>query len=312
MAVELDQVDEAESLIAAASPVDESLLLRAQDLKLRTVEKRDSGRRLKLQERIDTAAKAIREEERQAAEQALLAAKKHFDVATPDERVDILHGLATTQLALDRPNEAKKALGAALEIDPKAPELHYAFGRAHQALEQDALARSAYRRALELGLKDPQAKYARTRIESLDPLSPSAWFGWFSLGGGYDSNPRQSGAATETTLGSRGRGGTAYGRITGELGRTQRVHERLSLQLRYVGDWWGLQEQTVRDLSIQNHGGYLGLHWSPMDRLVLNLDLGPSVTYIGLSRPPENPDDSVSSSGRRPMLDGPSVPARTR
>ncbi|HMA92462.1 MAG TPA: tetratricopeptide repeat protein, partial [Polyangiaceae bacterium] len=283
VAVELDQVDEAESLLAAASPVDESLLSREQDLKSRIAEKRAISPRTKLLKSIESATKAIREEQWQAAEAALVAAKGQFDVATSRERVDILHGLATTQLALEQPLDARQTINAALVIDPTDPELHYLLGRANQALEEDAAARAEYRRALELGLKEPQAKSARTRIEDLDPLSPSEWFGWLSLGGGYDSNPRQSGAATETTLGRRGRGGTTYGRITGEFGRTQRVHERLSLRLRYAGDWWGLQKQTVRDLSIQNHGGYLGAQWAPTDRLILNFEVGPSVTYIGLS-----------------------------
>lgn len=283
VAVELGQVDEAESLLAAASPIDESLSSRAQDLRSRIAEKHSAGQRTTLLASIDNAAKAIREERWQAAEKALLEAKRQFEVATSTERVDILHGLATTQLALNRPGDAVQTLSAALDIRAKDPELHYVLGRAHQALENDTLARSEYRRALELGLEDPQAKSARTRLENLDPLTPSEWFGWLSLGGGYDSNPRQSGAATETTLGRRGRGGTAYGRVTTEFGRTQRVHERLSLRLRYAGDWWGLQKETVRDLSIQNHGGFLGAQWAPVDRLVLNLELGPSITYVGLS-----------------------------
>lgn len=283
VAVELGQIDEAESLLAAASPIDESLSSRAQDLRSRIAEKRSTGHRTTLLGSIDSAAKAIRAEQWQAAEKALLEAKGQFEVATATERVDILHGLATTQLALDRPADAVQTLGAALEINSKDPELHYVLGRAHQALENDTLARAEYRQALELGLQEPQAKSARTRLENLDPLTPSEWFGWLSLGGGYDSNPRQSGAATETTLGRRGRGGTAYGRVTAELGRTQRVHERLSLRFRYAGDWWGLQKETVRDLSIQNHGGYLGAQWAPADRLTLNFELGPSITYIGLT-----------------------------
>jgi Flp pilus assembly protein TadD len=283
VAVELGQIDEAETLLDAASPVDESLSSRARDLRTRIVEKRSIGRRTALLSSINDAAKAIREGRWQASEKALLDAKSRFEVATSEERVDILHGLATTQLALEQPTNAVQTLHAALDINRTDPELHYVLGRAHQALENDALARSAFRQALELGLAEPQAQSARTRLENLDPLVPSEWFGWLSLGGGYDSNPRQSGAATETTLGRRGRGDTAYGRVTAEFGRTQRVHERLNLRLRYAVDWWGLQEETVRDLSIQNHGGYVGAQWAPVDRLVLNFELGPSITYVGLT-----------------------------
>jgi hypothetical protein len=104
-----------------------------------------------------------------------------------------------------------------------------------------------------------------------------------SAAAGYDSNPRQSGAATETTLGSRGRGGSGYGRVAAELGRSQRIHERVSLGLRYAGEWLGMQKKTVQELSLQNHGGFVGAQWAPTDRLVLGFELGPSVTYVGLS-----------------------------
>jgi Flp pilus assembly protein TadD len=282
VAVELDRLDEAESLLDAASPVDEALSSRAEDIKQRISEKRAAKGRDTLDANMAAAATAIGKSDWGAAESALLAAQKQFDLAEPNERVDILHSLGTVQLALDRPGEAKSTLTAAVALSPNDPEIHYALGRAHQALSESAEARVEYEKALELGLKEPQAGSAKDRIKLLEPLGPSEWFGWLSVAGGYDSNPRQSGAATETTLGRRGRGGSAYGRISAELGRTQRLSERFSLRLRYAGEWLGLQKRLVQDLSLQNHGVFGGVQWAPTDKLTIGLEVGPSFTYIGL------------------------------
>jgi tetratricopeptide (TPR) repeat protein len=282
VAVELERSDEAEALLDAASPFDEALSPRAQDLKQRIAEKRGAQQREELEANLAAAAAAITAGDWPKAQIALLAAQKQIDLANASERVDILHGLGTVELALDRPNEAKTTLTAALQIVPSDPEIHFALGRVHQALGENAEARAEYRKALELGLKEPQAQSARDRVAAIDPLGPSEWFGWLTLAGGYDSNPRQSGAATETTLGRRGRGGSGYGRIAAELGRTQRISEGISLRLRYAGEWLGLQKRLVQDLSLQNHGVFGGIQWAPANRLTIGLEVGPSFTYIGL------------------------------
>lgn len=283
IAVELGQVDEAESLLAAARPLDDSLLSREQDLLGRIAENRSAARHTELQAYMVAAASAIKQSDWSAAEKALLAAEIRFEVAEPSERIDVLNGLATTQLALERPLEAKTTVDKALALSPEDPELHYAKGRVLEALELRAEARDSYRRALELGLKAPLNDNARASIDELDPLEPSEWSAWLAAFVGYDSNPRQSGAATETTMGSRGRGGSGYGRMLADVGRSQRVHEQVSLSLRYAGEWIGMQKPTVRELSLQNHGAYLGAQWAPTDRLVLGLETGPSVTYVGMS-----------------------------
>jgi Flp pilus assembly protein TadD len=283
VAVELDRVDEAQSLLDAASPVDEALISREQDIKRRIEEKRSSAQRGALLAQLATAAAAIARSDWVAAESALLASRKLFEWAEPSERVDILHSLGTVQLALERPRDAKVTLTSASALAPNDPEIHYALGRADQALDETSEARTEYRKALELGLKEPQAKAAKDRVEALGPLGPSEWFGWLSLVGGYDSNPRQSGVATETTLGRRGRGGSGYGRVAAELGRTQRISDQFNLRARYAGEWLGLEKRLVRDLSLQNHGVFGSAQWAPTDRLTLGLEIGPSITYIGLS-----------------------------
>jgi Flp pilus assembly protein TadD len=282
VAVELDRLDEAESLLDAASPVDEALSSRAEDIKQRISEKRAAKGRDTLDANMAAAVNAIGKSDWAAARIALLAARKQYDLAEPKERVDILHSLGTVELALNRPEEATATLNAANALSPNDPEIHYALGRAHQALNESAEARTEYSKALELGLKEPQAEAAKDRLESLDPLGPSEWFGWLSLAGGYDSNPRQSGAATETTLGRRGRGGSAYGRLGAELGRTQRISDQFSLRVRYAGEWLGLQKKLVQDLSLQNHGVFGGVEWAPTDKVTIGLEVGPSFTYIGL------------------------------
>jgi Flp pilus assembly protein TadD len=283
VAVELDQLDEAAALLDAASPVDDALSARAKDIKERIHMKRATGNRDSLDANMTAAATAIGKSDWTAAETALRAARNQFDLAKPNERVDILHSLATVELALNRPEAAKSTLNEANALSPKDPEIHYTLGRAHQALNESAEARSEYKKALELGLKEPQAQSAKSRLEVLDPLGPSEWFGWMSLAGGFDSNPRQSGTATETTLGRRGRGGSAYGRISAELGRTQRLSDQFSLRFRYAGEWLGLEKKLVQDLSLQNHGVFGGVQWAPTDRVTLGLEIGPSFTYVGLS-----------------------------
>jgi Flp pilus assembly protein TadD len=283
LAVELGQIDEAEKLLAAARPVDDSLLPRAEDLKERIDGKRSAVRRAEFAFQVEAATKAIEQRDWTAAETVLREAEARFDVASERERVDVLHGLAMTELALHRPEDAQQAIASALAISPEDPELYYVQGRTFEALDQRTDARAAYRRALELRLPPPLADSARSSIEALDPLSPSEFYGWLTVAAGYDTNPRQTGEVTETALGSRGRGGTGYGRFAAELGRVQRVHEQFTLGLRYAGEWIGMQKPVVRELSLQNHGGYLGAQWVPSDRLVLGLELGPSVTYLGVS-----------------------------
>jgi len=283
VAVEMDRLDEAESLLAAVAPVDDALLSRESDLRARIAVKRRQRRRIVLLQHMDVAAAAIGKQDWRVAESALIAAKGQFAQAELSEQVDVLHGLATVQLALKRPRDALVTLRAALQLAPNDPEVHYALGRAHEALDADAEARREYRAAIVLGLKEPQAVVARQKIEALDPLSSSEWFGWLALGGGYDSNPLQSGLATETTVAQRGHGGSVYGRTAAEFGATQRVHDQLSLRLRYVGDVLLLEKQTARALSMQNHGIFASAHYAPTDRLTLSLELGPSITYIGVS-----------------------------
>jgi len=282
VAFELDRLDEAEALLQSAFPVGETLSSRARDLQNRIMERRRSERREELKVQMSVAAKAIAKDDWARANSALLEAQKLFDVAEPIERVDVLHSLGVVQLAQRHPQEARATLGTAVELSPNDPEIHFALGRARQALGENAEARAEFRRALALGLEEPQAQAAQERLDDLDPLGPSEWFGWLLLAGGYDSNPRQSGVATETTLASRGRGGSLYGRAVGELGRTQRISERLELRLFYAGHWLGLQKRRVQDLSLQEHGLFGGAKWAVSDRFTVGLELGPSFSYVGL------------------------------
>lgn len=283
VAIELDQVAEAQELLYAASPVENALLSRVIDLKERIVGKLRLSQRRALLVQMSTAANAITRNDFAAAESALLAAQQQFDSAEPSERVDVLHSLGTVQLALDKPRDAKRILTSAVDLAPKDPELHYGLARAHEALGETEEARAEFKKALALGLKKPVARAAKEHLAAVDRLGASEWFGWMVVAGGYDSNARQSGAATETTLGRRGRGGSAYGRIAAELGRTERLSEQFSMRVRYSGEWLGLQKRLVRELSLQTHSLFGSTQWAPTDRLVLGLEFGPSLTYIGMS-----------------------------
>jgi Tfp pilus assembly protein PilF len=282
VAVELRQLDEAERLASAAEPLSEDLASRAQEIRSRISEKRGGLKREELLAFIAAATEAVRAGDWTRAEKSLSEAQSRFDVAEAKERVDVLHSLGSAQIELGQLERAKATLNSALELAPNDADVRYALARAYQAADETNEARLEYRHALQLGLAEPNASSARRNIEELDPLGNSDWFAWLSASGGYDSNPRQSGAATETTLGRRGRGGSAYGRLAAEFGRTQRVHENVSLRLRYAGDWLGLQKKTVQDLSLQSHGVFFGAQWAPTERLILGAEVGPSILYIGL------------------------------
>jgi Flp pilus assembly protein TadD len=282
IALELGDVAAAESLLAAASPVAPALVARAADVRRRIAEARDAERPGTLRAHVAAAAVAIKQENWDLAESKLLEAKRLLEHAPTRDRVDVLLGLATVQLAREHPHAAQATLTLAVVEAPNDPEIHYALARAYQALGDAAEARVEYRKALELSLGEPQASLASSQLKALDALAPSSWFAWLLFAGGFDSNPGQSGAAQETALGRREHGGSGYARIATELGRKQRVTTDWWWRARYQGEWLGLGKPSVQDLSLQNHGLWAGLKWTPTDTITWELETGPNATFVGL------------------------------
>jgi tetratricopeptide (TPR) repeat protein len=231
---------------------------------------------------VRAAEKALRASNAAAAERELVSASEHFAVALPRERVDVEHGLGVARLERGDAAGAKLILVNALRDAPNDADLHHALGRAELALGNDPAASVELERALELGLDEERAQAVRKLLREIDPLPPSRYYGWLTLGGGYDTNPWQSGAGKVLPLGDRGQGGAAYGVASAGIGRQQRLSDRWAADIGYAGDWIGFWQSTVEDLTIQAHSLTAALDWAATPRLVVGLSTGPSVTWVGL------------------------------
>jgi tetratricopeptide (TPR) repeat protein len=232
---------------------------------------------------VRAAEKALRASDATTAERELVSASAHFEVASPEERVDVQHGLAVSRLERGDAAGAKQILVNALVDAPNDSDLHHALGRAELALGNEPVASVELERALELGLDEERAKAARTLLRDIDPLPPSRFYGWLTLGAGYDTNPWQSGAGKVLPLGNRGQGGAEYGIVSVGIGRQERLSDRWAADIGYAGDWIGFWRRAVEDLTIQAHSLTAALDWSAAPRLVLGLSAGPSFTFVGLS-----------------------------
>jgi Tfp pilus assembly protein PilF len=243
---------------------------------------RDAERRVFV-EHVRAAEKALRASDATTAERELVAASEHFAVASPEERLDVQHGLGVARLERGDAAGAKQILVEALRDAPNDGDLHHALGRAELVLGNESAASVELEKALGLGLDEQRAQAARALLKELDPLPPSQYYGWLTLGAGYDTNPWQSGAGKVLTMGNRGQGGAEYGVVSAGLGRQERLSDRWAADIGYAGDWIGFWRTTVEDLTIQAHSLTVALDWSAAPSLVAGLSAGPSVTFVGLS-----------------------------
>jgi len=281
--LEQGRLDDAERTIVLAEPVPEGLQIRRDRLREQLAEERRRQHAARIATQMELARLAIVAHDFKRT-QALLGAL--LEELRPEDRavrIEVLHGLGIAALEQNQITEAKRILDEALVLAPEDPDLHYALARALDASVSDWGARASFRRALELGLEEPQAENARNRIRQLDPLPSTGWSGWFELAAGYDSNPRQSGTLTETSLGRRGRGGTPTVRAAAELVATPRLSEQVGLEAGYRGEFLALTNRPVQELSINEHAGFAGLRWAFSERSVVHFELGPRWTLLGLS-----------------------------
>ncbi|MBN1612413.1 MAG: hypothetical protein JW940_37630 [Polyangiaceae bacterium] len=242
-----------------------------------------AAERQRFVQHVRAAEKALRASDAITAERELVLASGYFAAASAEERVDVQHGLAVARLERGDAAGAKQVLLGALRDAPNDADLHHALGRAQLALGNEPAASAELKQALGLGLDEQRAKAVRALLKELDPLSPSQYYGWLTLGAGYDTNPWQSGAGKVLTLGNRGQGGAEYGVVSAGLGRQERLSDRWAADVGYAGDWIGFWRNTVQDLTIQAHSLTVALDWAAAPSLVVGLGAGPSLTWVGLS-----------------------------
>lgn len=282
-ALRAEDFDTAQDLIASTRTTDPALSQRRSSLasELRAAEQ--GKRRSTFLGHIRTAEAALSASDHRTAKARLSLALKYFDLAKPAEQVDVLYGLGVSLLEIGDPAGAKAVLERALALSPDDADVHYALGRTLNELGDDQGAERHLERSLKLGLDPQRARSATSMLGDLDPLPPAGWNGSVALGMGYDTNPGQSGVATVSSLGNQSRGGSAYGTAVLDFGRTERLSRRLSGRLYYAGDWLGLWQRPVRELTLQSHSAGARLDWASSPSVVFRFDLAPSFAVSGLS-----------------------------
>lgn len=217
---------------------------------------------------------------RSLLEAALAAAAQ----ATAQELANLHYGLAAAALGLQDLPAARAHIDQALALTPSDPELLAKRAQiAFTAGEREAAARDC-ERALELGLTGDQARWAKSLLDDLDPLPATGPQGSLYVGGGYDSNPAQSGIADATGIGGGGEQGSATLSAYGSLGYTGRLGTRAAGRIEYSPSWFVLGAPAVRELSLQGHAGAARLFFAPNRRTLYRLSATSAYFVSGLDR----------------------------
>jgi tetratricopeptide (TPR) repeat protein len=202
-------------------------------------------------------------------------------IMTQAELGDVHHSIAVLLIKLGRHEEGTKELDIAGKFAPSDPDIQLTRARAAREQGDDAMAQQSYERSLTLGIDRDGKAEAEAGLEALKPLPRTGWHGVFSLGGGYDTNPRQSGTASVSSVGNRGRGGSFYTAAMADFGYTGSLGADARLRAFYYGDWLGMTKQSVRDVTLQTHGLGLRLDYAPTPRLTLRATLASSMSWSG-------------------------------
>lgn len=208
---------------------------------------------------------------------------KYEPVMTDVERADVHQSIATLLMQLGRYDEALRELDVAEKYAPDDAEIHLARARAAEQQGNVALAQTSYERSLTLGIDRDGKAEAEAALEALRPLPRVGWHGFLSLGGGYDTNPRQSGTASVVNAGNRARGGSFYTTAMADFGYTGALGADARWRAFYFGDWLGLTKRSVRDVTLQTHGLGLRFDYAPTPRLTLRGTLASSMSWSGQS-----------------------------
>ncbi len=279
----LGHLDRAEQLLGQGHSSDPRWSSKHAALAQTLADARRQQRRSSALLHMDNGRRALDRGQMADAQRELGLALPDLESLTPEERASLLYALGITELELDDAAAADRHFSQALLITPKDPALLFSQGRAALAQGDEPRARASLERALAVGLAEPSASAARALLERIDPLPPVGWDGVASVGLGYDSNPTQSGAASVTGVGSRGRGGSAYGVVSFELGRVGRWGSNLTGRPYYSGDSYVPWKQSTRELAIQSHALGLELAWATSPKTVLKFGVEPTLVVSGLN-----------------------------
>ena len=202
-------------------------------------------------------------------------------IMTQAELGDVHHSIAVLLIKLGRHEQGLKELDIAEKYAPTDPDIQLTRARAARDQGDDTTAQQSYERSLALGIDRDGKAEAEAGLEALKPLPRTGWHGVFSLGGGYDTNPRQSGTASVSSVGNRGRGGSFYTAAMADFGYTGSLGADARWRAFYFGDWLGMTKQSVRDVTLQTHGLGFRLDYAPMSRLTLRATLASSMSWSG-------------------------------
>lgn len=104
-------------------------------------------------------------ERKSSLDEALSFARRAVELQPKNAR--FADTLGTVYRARGQPAEATKALEGAIALAPKLPEPHYHLGLVQAEAGRKAEARASLQTALQLGLAEPQASDARSRLQAL-------------------------------------------------------------------------------------------------------------------------------------------------
>lgn len=269
--------------LAAAGPGDAEVETRRAELKgeLDRLDRAAAANDLAAQLRDAAAALSGGDPGRAAVLLSALLARP--DALSPRDLTDVRFGLAAAHLALGDPAAARVHIDAAIALSPADPELYAKRAEIELAAREDEAARRDLERALSLGFDGDAARWARATLAALDPLPPSGASGALYVGGGFDSNPAQSGSIEVSGLSpSATPEGSAALSAYGALGYTGRLGRRAALRGEYTPSLYALLEPSVRELSLQAHQVAAHLYLARSRRLRFRLTALSALMLDGL------------------------------
>ncbi len=275
--------DDARRHLVAAGPGDAEVAARRAELQAELDRLNHAAAASGLAAELRDAAAALKGGDPARAVALLAPLLAQPDALSPRDLTDVRFGFAAAQLALGDPAAARGHIDAAIALSPADPDLYAKRAEIALATRQPEAARRDLERALRLGLDGDAASWARSTLAALDPLPPTGASGALYLGGGFDSNPAQSGSIEASGLSSSALAeGSALLSAYGTLGYTGRLGRHAALRGEYSPSLFALLESSVRELSLQAHPVAAHLYLAKSRRLRFRLTAQSTLILDGL------------------------------
>lgn len=185
---------------------------------------------------------------------------------TPAEIADLYYGLAAAYLALGDLAPARTTIDRAIAAEPTDADLYAKRGQLCLLAGDRRCAKRDLERALDLGATGATAAWARAELAKLEPRPRRGPLASLYVGGGFDSNPAQSGITDQSGVTSAQTSkGSGFVSAYGALGYTARFGERMAGRALYSPSLFVLTSPEVTELGMQGHevAGHLFLATSP-------------------------------------------------